>query len=74
MKFEKVLANRECYRYWFNKSGWVMPMCSLDCDPHLSDSMLDFEDFFVKFWIEFRNGKFPGIQSGLRAQSMRNGA
>ncbi len=60
MKFEKVLANCECYGYQFDKSSWDMPMCSLDRNPHFSDSVSDFEDLFVKFRIEFFEWKISG--------------
>ena len=46
MKLEMMLTNRMCYRGWFDKTGWVMPVCS-------PDSMSDFVDFLVKFRIEF---------------------
>ena len=53
MEFEMMLANRMCYRGWFDKTGWIMPVCSPDGDFHLSDPLSDFVDFFVKFRIEF---------------------
>ncbi len=53
MKLEMMLTNRKCYRDWFDKTGWIVPMCSLDSDPHLSDSVSDFEDLLVKFRIKF---------------------
>ena len=53
MKFEMMLTNRMCYRGGFDKAGWVMPICSLDGDSHLSDSLSDFVDLVVEFRIEF---------------------
>ncbi len=53
MGLEIMLTNRQRYRDRFDKAGWVMPMCSLDGDFHLSDSLSDFVDFVVKFRIKF---------------------
>ena len=53
MKLEMMLTNRVCYRGGFDKTGWIMPVCSLDGDSHLSDSFSNFVDFFVKFRIKF---------------------
>jgi hypothetical protein len=53
MKLEMMLTNRMCYRGGFDKAGWVMPICSLDGDSHLSDSLSDFVDLVVEFRIEF---------------------
>jgi len=53
MKLEMMLTNRMCYRGWFDKAGWIMPVCSLDGDSHLSDSFSNLVDFLVKFRIEF---------------------
>jgi len=53
MKLEMMLTNRMCYGGWFDKAGWIMPVCSLDDDSHLSDSFSNLENFLVKFRIEF---------------------
>ena len=53
MKLEMVLTNRMCYRGRFDETGWIMPVCSLDGDSHLSDSFPNLVDFLVKFRIKF---------------------
>ena len=53
MKLEMMLTNRVCYRGGFDKTGWIMPVGSLDSDSHLSDSFSNLVDFFVKFRVEF---------------------
>ena len=53
MKLEMMLTNRMCYRGWFDKAGWIMPVGSLDGDSHLSDSFPNLVDFLVKFRIKF---------------------